>query len=799
MRKDILAFIFFLAVSLAFFYPIFFGKVPFPGDLLVGEYAPYNSYSFMGYAPGGYPNKGQNFDVLRLLYPWKEFSMESFASGSIPLWNPYSFSGTPHLASMQAGTFYPLNSIFLIPSFVIAWTLYILVQPILAGFFLYLFLGEFGLQKKSRLFGGVVFAFSSYLVVWMEYGNLVHTILWLPLLLFFGIRFLKKPNTLLGLGFAFVVASSILAGYIQTTFYVFAFTLFFLCFYAYPRFKSNRTIGRNILFLAPFGMLGILLTAAQMLPTVELLGYSARAPYEKEAFLNLLIPLQHLVTILVPDFFGNPATRNYWLSGTYIERVTYIGLLPLLFALLAVISRKTRLVWFFTGVLVVTLSLTFDTFFSRAVYSLQLPFISTAVPTRVMFIAQFAASVLAAIGLDEFLKKEKKKQFKFVIIGMGIVFVGMWFFVFFARLFFPLSPWLGELAITKRNLLLPTALFVTSVAVVLLSTKFKKWQPFTFPFILVITLFDTFYFFHKITPFAPQEAVYPHTAVIKKLRESQGINRSWGYGSGYIESNLHTHEKLFSPDGYDALHSKRYGELITASKEGKISMSPPRSEAVLQSGFGGSELRQNRFRQAILNLLGVKYILHKITPAETLAPDLQTFPKETYKLVWQTDAWQIYENTKAYPRLFLSRDYVVETDSQKIADAIFASNEKNQKIIVLEEDPNIQKKEIVRNESVKLVSYKPSEIKLTAQIDEEALLFLSDVFYPGWKVSISGKDAKIYRANYAFRAVLVPAGKHNVVFTYEPESFKTGALISLGSFALLSLLGLLAIVRKRKK
>ena len=63
-------------IPLLFFYQtILFQKVPFPGDLIVGEYAPYNSYSFLGYVPGSFPNKGQNFDVAELLYPAKYFSV----------------------------------------------------------------------------------------------------------------------------------------------------------------------------------------------------------------------------------------------------------------------------------------------------------------------------------------------------------------------------------------------------------------------------------------------------------------------------------------------------------------------------------------------------------------------------------------------------------------------------------------------------------------------------------------------------------------------------------------------------
>src|SRR5436305_68741 len=72
----------FLITSL-FFYPIFKGNVPFPGDLLVGNSGPYNTQSYDGYAPGGVPHKAQGSDVLRQLYPWKYFVIESFKHGAL--------------------------------------------------------------------------------------------------------------------------------------------------------------------------------------------------------------------------------------------------------------------------------------------------------------------------------------------------------------------------------------------------------------------------------------------------------------------------------------------------------------------------------------------------------------------------------------------------------------------------------------------------------------------------------------------------------------------------------------------
>ena len=126
-------------IVLAFFWPVFKGFIPFPGDLLAGEYVPYSSNTYLGIAPGGVPNKGQGFDVLRMLFPWKEFAVDSLRNWQNPLWNPYNFSGTPFLANFQNGFFYPFNLLFLIFPKLDAWTLYIIAQPMLSWFFYFLF------------------------------------------------------------------------------------------------------------------------------------------------------------------------------------------------------------------------------------------------------------------------------------------------------------------------------------------------------------------------------------------------------------------------------------------------------------------------------------------------------------------------------------------------------------------------------------------------------------------------------------------------------------------------------------
>ena len=86
---------------------------------------------------------------------------------------------------------------------------------------------------------------------------------------------------------------------------------------------------------------------------------------------------------------------------------------------------------------------------------------------------------------------------------------------------------------------------------------------------------------------------------------------------------------------------------------------------------------------------------------------------------------------------------------------------------------------------VQIVRFSNDEVELEVETEAPGLLVMSDVHAPGWKASVNDQPATLLRANYAFRAVFVPAGEHRVTFHYEPLAFQVGALLS--GFALLVL------------
>ena len=64
----------------------------------------------------------------------------------------------------------------------------------------------------------------------------------------------------------------------------------------------------------------------------------------------------------------------------------------------------------------------------------------------------------------------------------------------------------------------------------------------------------------------------------------------------------------------------------------------------------------------------------------------------------------------------------------------------------------------------------PNRVELRANTATAGFLVLTDVWYPGWTCTVDGEPTTVYRANYVFRAVALPAGVHEVVFRFEPAS-----------------------------
>ena len=808
-KEIVFGLIFFLITVFLFHDYLFKGLIPFPANLLVTFFAPWDTMTFSGWEHG-IPNKPMGIDNLNLFYPYKDLSISLLTTGILPLWNPYNFTGNVLLANFQSSIFYPLNFLYFLLPTIDTWSLLVIIQPLLAGVFTYLFLMCFSLRKFSAFFGALVFAFSGEMIVWMEDHLVVsHTILWLPLILFGIESFLTKGRwyfyaiSIIGLVFSFF------AGFFQPFFYVALVSLLFFMFRLktgnYEGISKKQIILGISIFVLSFG-----LSMVQFLPSLEALLQSPRNTADvKYLYDTFLMPPGHLISLLAPDYSGNPGAYNFFGKGAYHESVLYIGIIPLMFVLLSLKSFKREIpVRFFWLLTIITLLLGINLPFVRWLFDLKIPILYTFLPSRIFFINTFIISILSAFGLNEWLKNREQK-ISFRILFSFLILLLVLFLYSFAiqqgnvqllyinQFIFRLQVLSSANArILERNLIVPLATILISIFLFRMDS-FKKLTSLILPGIFIITILGQLYFAQKYLFFSDREFLYPLHPVFNFIKENAGENRFWTYGDGYITANFATFFRVFSPDGTDALFSSRLGELYYATEtKGKLTTDIPRIDARIARAGEGEKMTDNPYRLRILSLVGAKYITDWTRFPENENEREKKFPANLFNLIWEKDSWKIYEFKNVLPRAFITDSYIKEENKQKILDRIFDSSY-DLSTIILEESPQIEITPSGFLSRASILSYKPNNVTIDVQTNKNALLFLSDSYFNGWNAYIDGVKSKVFRADYAFRAVVIPKGAKRVIFSYEPESLKWGAGITIISLSIF--VALLLLISKNEK
>lgn len=400
-----------ILVNSIIFWPFLIKKqVPFSANLLVSFYNPWSKEKFQEWE-NGIPNKPIGNDDLRIFYPQRDFTLEMIKQKQLPLWNPYSFSGNYHLGLSESAVFYPLFFLFLAMPQLTAWIILIMIQPVLVGIGMFLFLKKIFKDFRPALFGSIVFAFSGVVVTRMVEGISVgHTLLWLPYVLYGIESYLETKKFRYLIVTLFSLIFSLLAGWFQFTFYILVFSFFYLIY----KIKTLNILNSKVfrfekwLLFIPFLLLP-LLTFFHTLPALDAFFDSPRGDVSENAIRALhLMPFQHLLTFLIPDLWGNPASYNFFGKSTYKESILYIGIVPFITSLFSFSKFKIdKNIRFFLISVFVTLFLGIDSIISNLFLSLPIPIVSSFLPNRIFYITSFSFCVLAAFGMDTLLKKEK--------------------------------------------------------------------------------------------------------------------------------------------------------------------------------------------------------------------------------------------------------------------------------------------------------------------------------------------------------------------------------------------------------
>ncbi len=758
MKRELLKFWPIVGILLLWFVfssPYFIkGLVPFPSTYLVTSFPPWNATYGTAVKNNAMP------DTISQIYPWKKLTVDTWKSAEAPLWNPYSFAGTGHAANYQTAIFSPLTFLFFIFPFIDAWSLLILLQPLVAGIGMYLFLSEQKISGRIGAFiGSVAFMFCGFMVGWMAYGTLSWASAMLPWSLFFISSYITKKLQFAPSLYAIMLAFSFMSGHFQISLYVLSISVLYIIALSYWHKRIAR--GIFLLFHTAFA-LGF--AAPQLLLTFHAYTESVRSA----SFIKgEVIPWQYIITILSPDFYGNPVTRNDWF-GHYAEWASYIGVIPLLLAIFSFVCKKTKRQLFFAGVAVSTLLLAYQSPLSDLLFFLRLPAISTSAASRILILTSFSLAYLSAVGFSKLLHVWKKADSKSLVsfsAGVLVLIAAVWAVLFLIRPFDA-----EKIAIAKRNMYLPTG--IAGVTVVLLFVGLVKSdliRGFAICILLLLSLFDLHRFASKWMPFEDRKFMYPSVSSLGFLQKYAGENRVFGN----IGNEVATTFGLQLVEGYDAMYQKRYGELIQAASKGNPN---PPERSVVQFDKHGVH------RDTLLKLLGVRYIYHRKSDMRAIwaFPYWEYEEAGTMKQVYADDDYWIYEYTDSYPRAFLAGNYVVKSSDAEILQTLYSGAVDLRNTVILESEPSEMPQE--GSGSATISSYKPNRVEIQTSSQTPKLLFLSDVYDTGWIAMLDGKKPlPVMRANYDFRAVAVPAGDHTVVFSYKPGGYLLGIWIAMGA------------------
>ena len=206
-------------------------------------------------------------------------------------------------------------------------------------------------------------------------------------------------------------------------------------------------------------------------------------------------------------------------------------------------------------------------------------------------------------------------------------------------------------------------------------------------------------------------------------------------------------------------------------------------------GYSAAKLRRyqdlidehiSKMHMPVLNMLNAKYIISK-------GQNGQPFPylnPDALGNAWFVDDVYYVDNANA------ESDALNTIDLRRIAvmDTTYAPNRISMQDLAGSLPTANRRRtdgEDLDEAIINLTSYAPNKLVYEAQTQQERLAVFSEIYYPyGWKCTIDGEPTDIYRVNYMLRAVNIPAGRHDIVMTFEPDSVKKGNTLAVSCFAL---------------
>jgi hypothetical protein len=745
-------------------------------------------------------------------------------TGREPLWTNSIFGGMP---AYLISTTYPGNLMRYADRILRTFTMPVSVLFLsMAGFYFLLIL--FGVNPWLAITGAFAFSLSSFFFQILGAGHNTQAIALAYVAPMIGsIYYTYRHNALKGaILTSFFLALEIQANHPQITYYAMICLLIFGIVEFIYSLKSNTLIKflkATVFLIIPF-IIAIGINFASLYTTYEYGKYSIRGKsdlilnnaattsgldknyitfwsYGVDESFNLLIPNykggsghpfdRNSETFKILTQNNNQAAANqlpeYWGTQPGTDGPHYVGAIVFFLFVLGLILIKGPEKWWLLAATILSIMLAWGKNFMPLtnIFIDYFPgYNKFRSVTMTLVISEFCIPLLGILALRDIFNGSLSKNdiIKGLKIAAGVTggFLLLIIIIpgiagsFLGQGEESYPAWLKSALITDRKDLLRTdalrsLIFILLSGAAILGFIYNKLQKG--PAILIITLLividlwtiDRRYLnadrFER--PSAIQRAFTPSAAdaiILQDKSQSRVLNLA----VSTFNDNSPTSYFHKSIGGYHGAKMKRYQEFIDTALTNNIS---------LIETLGGKAKSLEEFQTVFnntpaLNMLNAKYVIYNPAAPPLVNPNALG------------NAW------------FVEKPIMSENANREIS-LLNSFNPAKEAIINNTFKDQIDKPaySVPENEKINLVSYQPDELIYKYSAKEERLTVFSEIYYPaGWKCYIDGKESKYFRTDYILRGMVVPAGDHEIKFSFKPASYIIGNKISLASSVLLILL-----------
>jgi len=808
-----------VAIIAVFFLAVFW-RVLFLGETFIDVRTLDNQLPW-GYYSGETSDYAYNRRDLTDTYITRDyFVIESYRDGETPFWNPYTMAGHPIYADGVTRIFSPFLLFYTFLDVPLGYSVARITELFLAAVFFYIFLCGIGAGERGALIGSLVFAFSAHSMFHLTGLGWWGGLMWLPLILLCVDRAATRASYAWSILAGVFLGAQFFCGWMQNQiYYVGAITLCYL-FLGFRK-NDNRALSlrKAVLLCATTLATGFCLAATQWVPVMELLGYSNRKIVPTEVG-YIYLPPWYLATMVFPNLFGSADDARTLTLFTALnvshDHILYIGIAaiaPLAFCIYRLkrggdvsneIAFRARFFLLLAAIsLFIMIAAPLYVHVTRYIPVLQV--IRVTVRAGVLFF--FAASVLVGFGVKMLLESSEEVLRAFLLHAKRfLVLTGILVIAAVAASYLVRLSGLvwedggsGKVAFLRRATSIlseqftpPRAdiLFPLSLLILLfLALKFyaggKLSRRAFLAAILALLSIDLFWITGQFNPTFDRTRVFPSTQITERLRalppgrvlvapSDLDTNRRAASGQKIIAPpNTLLPYRIPAVAGKNQQFPRWYRDYASL-----VEPQPYLSHVVFDQTASG-----------FFDLLNVKYILTR---------EGREAPSGSEPIL-TAEGTSLYENKNAMPRAFLVNE-VLEVRDQRQAIEIMKDKEYDpHKSVVIETGEEGREELASGAGSAAIIEDKRNRVLIEIEAQDDAMLVLSDNYYPGWLAFIDGRRVEVFKANCTMRAVRVPAGRHMVSFEFAPATFRLSVYVTAAMLILIGAAFTAILVRQRRR